>query len=289
LSDFSAEWLALREPADAKARSPKLTAAIADVCAREEIVHALDLATGTAANLRYLAEQLSIPQDWLLVDQDPLLLAQIPIQLRAWAARRGHDAILEPRGLFLRGETLVCHVQTRRLDLAAVNDASIFDRRTLVTASALFDLVSEPWLRTLIARCREQRSAVLFALTYDGRIHFVPREPDDEVIRELVNRHQRSDKGFGMALGPDGADRAADILAGAGYDVRRESSDWLLTAGEGDLQRQLIEGWAKAAVEVAPERHASIKIWRARRLALVADNRSQLIVGHQDLAAWLPS
>ena len=217
-----------------------------------------------------------------------MLLAE-SIQLRAWAAERGHDAILEPGALLLRGETLVCHVQTRRLDLAIVNDASSFDGRTLVTASALLDLVSEPWLRTLIARCREQRAAVLFALTYDGRMHFAPKEPDDELIRELVNRHQRRDKGFGMALGPDGAERARDILSGAGYDVGREPSDWVLTARDGDLQRQLIEGWARAAAEVAPDRDQSIKSWRARRLALVADDRSQLTVGHQDLAAWLPS
>jgi hypothetical protein len=286
LSDFSAEWLTLREPADTRARSPKLTAAIAEVCAREEIVRALDLATGTAANLRFLAEQLPVPQDWLLVDHDPVLLAQIPIQMRAWAARRGHNAILDPGGLLLRGETLECHVKTRRVDLTVVHDASIFDRRTLVTASALFDLVSEPWLRTLIARCREQRAAVLFTLTYDGRMHFVPREPDDEMVRELVNRHQRCDKGFGMALGPDGAERAADMLSGAGYDVRREPSDWVLTAGDGDLQRQLIEGWVRAAADVAPERRASILSWRARRLELVADDRSQLIVGHQDVAGW---
>jgi hypothetical protein len=48
----------------------------------------------------------------------------------------------------------------------------------------------------------------------------------------------------------------------------------------------LIAGWADAAAAVAPDRSAPILDWRARRLAHVADGRSQLIVGHKDLAGW---
>jgi len=55
------------------------------------------------------------------------------------------------------------------------------------------------------------------------------------------------------------------------------------------LQRELIDGWAKAAVEIAPEESAAIDDWRVRRLAHVDAGHSQLIVGHKDLAAWLPA
>ena len=83
----------------------------------------------------------------------------------------------------------------------------MFSGRALVTASALLDLVSEEWLRSLAARCRESGAALLFALSYDGRIQCSPDEPEDAAIRELVNQHQRTDKGFGRALG---SGRAAD-------------------------------------------------------------------------------
>jgi hypothetical protein len=56
-----------------------------------------------------------------------------------------------------------------------------------------------------------------------------------------------------------------------------------------ELQEQLIDGWAEAAIAVAPGRPSSIRSWRTRRLAHVAAGRSQLIVGHEDLAAWLPA
>jgi len=288
MTAFSADWLALREPADRSARSSRLTASIADALAGADAVRAVDLATGTGANVRYLAEHLPARQDWLLVDHDPVLLARVPERMRAWAEPRGYRAKVETHSLVLEGERLTCRFQTRCMNLAAIDDAALFSGRTLVTASALLDLVSEQWLRTLAARCRENGSSVLFALIYDGRIRCTPEEPEDEIIQDLVNRHQHTHKGFGLAVGPDAARQAEQCLASVGYQVRCEPSDWLLSAGSGDLQQQLIDGWARAAVDIAPDRAASIQSWQSRRLAHVAMDQSQLVVGHQDLAAWLP-
>jgi hypothetical protein len=297
MSDFSAEWLALREPADRAARSPRLVRAIADVLADVDELRVLDLAAGTGANMRYLSEHLTSHgvraaeasakaeapetrsrkasgdgvqrQSWLLVDRDAGLLARVPA----------------------RSERLTCRVETRQVDLAALDDAveaGIFGDRALVTASALLDLVSHDWLCRLADRCHKGGASVLFALSYDGRIRCSPDEQEDEAIRELVNRHQRIDKGFGPALGPDATSHAEQCLANLGYRVRRERSDWVLPPESHELQRQLIEGWARAAAEIAPAHSAWIDGWRGRRLAHVDSNRSRIVVGHEDLAAWLP-
>jgi hypothetical protein len=118
---------------------------------------------------------------------------------------------------------------------------------------------------------------------------FAPAEPDDEAICELVNQHQRTDKGLGLAAGPTAVVQASEFFTAAGYHVEREASDWELTPESHELQRQLIAGWADAAVAVAPEQAAVVTDWRARRLAHVDAGRSQLIVGHKDLAGWLPT
>jgi hypothetical protein len=261
MSEFSADWLALREPVDAVSRSMRLARVVADALPRYRAVDILDLGTGTGANVRYLAGKLPLPQRWLLVDRDERLLSLAP---KAWPAR--------------------C------LDLQqAVLDASLFQGRALVTASALLDLVSDAWLEVLVARCAEAGTAVLFALTYDGRLAYAPAEPEDDWIRDLVNQHQRRDKGLGPAAGPAATMRAAELLTAAGYHVEREASDWVLTTPESQaLQRQLIDGWAQAAAAVASDQAAAIDEWRDRRLAHVDAGSSQLIVGHKDLAAWLP-
>jgi len=272
MSAFTADWLALREPADHAARSARLTNAIAAEVRKNTPLLVLDLAAGTGSNMRYLTAHLAGDQEWLLVDHDPLLLAQVS------SCSGGDEA--EHR------------FETRQLDLAKLangGDDDIFEGRGLVTAAALLDLVSESWLRELASRCRGRGAAVLFVLSYDGRIQCSPSDPEDDGIRDLVNRHQRTDKGFGRALGPDAADAAERCLTSLGYHVQRESSDWVLSPDSEQLQRQLIEGWAEAAMAIAPERSASIRGWLARRLAHVASRRSQLVVGHQDLAGWIPT
>lgn len=288
MGDFSVGWLALREPADFIARSSRLAGSVADALAHGDMVQALDVAGGTGSNVRYLAERLSPRQDWLLVDHDQRLLTQAPVRMSEWAAAHGYEARVEPDGVRLQGDRLNCRVHMRRVDVADLASTTIFSGRALVTASALLDLVSEPWLRGLAERCRDEASAVLFALNYDGRIHCEPEEAEDELIRELVNRHQRTDKGFGAALGSDAAATAERLFAGGGYQVQREPSDWVLSPDAHGLQQALIDGWAQAAAEMDPGESARIRSWRARRLAHVARGRSRLRVGHQDVAGWRP-
>jgi hypothetical protein len=225
----------------------------------------LDLGSGTGSNVRYLSSRLPVPQHWLVVDRDSDLLAEAPER------------------------SATCHIETLCRNLGVLDEPDLFSGRHLVTASALLDLVSATWLRALAARCRASGAAALFALTYNGQSSCVPAEPEDDTIRSLMNRHQKTDKGFGAAAGPDATDEAARSFAAVGYQVRRETTDWVLPPEARALHQRLIEGWAEAAAEIAPERSAMIRGWLARRLAHVEAGRSQLVVGHEDLAAWLPA
>jgi hypothetical protein len=267
MGEFSAEWLALREPADHRARSTRLTREIASRLADRRQVRVLDLAAGTGSNLRYLARYLPPVQHWRMVDRDPALLARVR-KPAMWAI------------------VASVHLQPRDLSAPGVL-ADVVRNTSLVTASALLDLVSDRWLGVLAERCRAVRAAALFALTYDGRILCTPPEPDDESVRRYVNQHQRTDKGFGSALGPDATDYADGCFAQLGFTVERDRTNWTLGAGDSELQRQLIDGWASAAVEMAPESSSLIDVWRVRRLAHVAAGRSTIVVGHEDLAAWI--
>ena len=266
MSDSLSHWLALREAADTAARSATLTRAIADALQLDRPVRILDLGTGTGSNVRYLSPRLPVPQQWLLVDRDPVLLAQSPTP------------------------TPGCQIETQRMELGTLDDPEIFSGRHLVTASALLDLVSQRWLRALAERCRERGAAALFALTYNGCSRCSPEEPEDGAILELFNRHQRtSDRGFGVAAGPDAVDAAAECFAAVGYRVRREPSDWILPADGKPIQRLLIEGWAEASLEIRPAEASMIQCWMSRRLEHVDAGRSRIVVCHEDLAAWLPS
>jgi hypothetical protein len=209
--------------------------------------------------------------------------------MSSWATTRGFELKLSVDGCVVRGEGLECHVESRHLDLNSLSTIDIFEGRRLVSASALLDLVSESWLNALATRCRAISASVLIALTYDGRSHCTPVEPEDEEIRNLLNRHQGRDKGLGgPAAGPDAAGVAARSFAAAGYHVVCESSDWTLGLHEAELQKHLIEGWAGAAQQMMPGDAERIARWRDRRIDHVAAGQSTIVVGHVDVGAWLP-
>ena len=287
MSRFSAEWLALREPVDETSRAQSLTQKLVDNLPPQEPLDIVDVGTGTGANARYLMDRLPGSQRWLLVDNDEELLEQVPGQMTAWAKAREYEVHASNDGISIRGPKGTRLLETRKMSLNIL-EASMFAGRMLVTTSALLDLVSNDWLRTFVPRCREANAAVLFALSYDGRIRCEPMETEDFTIRDLVNRHQRSDKGFGAALGPEAVRITEDYLTRLGYRVRREASDWRISPTMGHLQREIIAGWAEAALAAAPTQAAMIDGWKARRLEHVEQGRSRLIIGHLDLAGWLP-
>ncbi len=284
MSGFSAKWLALREPLDVRSRSAALVARLrAD--APDGTRRIVDLATGTGANLRYLAPRLGGDQDWLLADYDQALLDAVSGCLHRWAAESGLTFHHYGDTLTLRGPDMTCRVCREQVDLARDAERLDLESRWLVTGSALLDLVAQRWLDALLARCRAGGARLLFALTYDGIARFSPTLTDDALVNDLFNRHQSRDKGFGPALGPRAASVAPAAIRQHGYDVAEASSPWRVDPAHAALQSALVDGWANAAVEVSPGEAERIESWRRRRRGYIALGTSSLRVGHCDLLA----
>ena len=114
-------------------------------------------------------------------------------------------------------------------------------------------------------------------------------EPEDDLVRDLLNAHQLRDKGLGgPATGPAAHASAEAAFAQVGYVVHSAATDWVLDPSQRDFQDLLTDGLADAALEQRPDLATTIKSWRARRQAHVDNGRSRAIVGHHDLAAWPP-
>ena len=273
MSGFSAEWLALREPADARARAAGLELGLATAMARGRRrgtpFFAVDLASGTGSNVRHLAAKLSGPQRWRLLDSDPGLLVRASERCAGLRAADGSPV----------------EIETQTLDLSRASLAGACQGASLVTASALADLVSVAWLQDLASACASAGAVALLALDYDGRRECVPVEAGDAEALAAFNQHQRRDKGFGPALGAQATDVAANAFAARGFSVQRARSDWTLGPGEERLQAAVLHGWAEAAIEAQPGARATHEAWLARREAHLAAGASRLHVGHQDLLA----
>lgn len=307
MSDFSDTWLALREPADRRARADELLQGPAP--GSDGTLEVLDLGCGTGANLRHLFPRLAAlgytEQHWTCVDRDPRLLRRLRARTHAWAAGAGYGVLDGVGELTVTEGERHCVARVLQTDLGAAfatpgpdalplsSTASttppeldpMLPTDGLVTASALLDLVSEPWLKQLLISCRAARCRLLFALSYDGRCTLCPSHEDDRLVIDLVNLHQQTDKGLGAALGPSAAGAAAAECARLGYRVRHARSDWHLATDEALLQRALLDGWLEAATEMAPALGERLRRWRSRRRQWLEAGDSEMSVGHVDLWA----
>jgi SAM-dependent methyltransferase len=263
MSGFSAEWLALRERYDGRARNREVMESVAAAAAAVDAVAVVDLACGTGSTLRALAPRLPPRQDWRLVDNDLSLLA------RAAAGK----------------QTPGIAVTRIPVDLARDLEAALDGPVNLVTASALLDLVSADWLGRLVTEVAARCLPFYAALNYDGRVGFDPVDPLDAAVIAGVNEHQQTDKGFGPALGPRAAETAIASFEAAGYAVVHGRSDWRLLPRDHDIQRDMLAGWAGAAREIGAVSLPDAAAWLTRRRDLLAAGRSAITVGHVDIFA----
>lgn len=259
---FSADWLSLREPFDGRARNVAVLDAVASHLEGRNAVTVVDLAAGTGSTLRAIAPHLPARQDWRLVDNNLSLLARA-------------EASVAPQR----------NVKAVPLDLAHDLEAALDGPADLVTASALLDLVSKTWLERLIVEAAARNLPVYAALSYDGRVTLDPLDPLDREIVAAVNAHQRTDKGFGPALGPDAAAAAVAGFAALGWAVDQGLSDWKFELGDARIQEEILAGWAFAAQDSGLVSVDAAADWLARRRKHVSAGRSTIRVGHVDVFA----
>jgi hypothetical protein len=248
----SPEWLTLREPADAAARSAELAERLSrHLPATELVIH--DLGGGSGAMGRWLAPRLPAPQRWVVHDRDPDLLAL---------------AVAHPPA---RVAVAARHSDVTRLAPEELAGAS------LVTASALLDLLTGDELARLLAV--GSGLPMLLALTVTGHVTLTPADPLDERIGAAFNAHQRR---HGL-LGPDAVAFAAGALRATGSTVLVRPSPWRLDGPHARLLAAWLDGWLAAACEQEPALAAEAGPYRERRLTQLAAGELAVTVDHADL------
>lgn len=284
---FSDQWLTLREPADHRARDAQLTHAVDQWLTRRAAAHpprearsletprsVIDLGCGSGSNLRYLAPRLQGAQSWRLIDHDSGLLAQARLRCESLSSADGQPI----------------HLETDQLSLTAAWEHGL-EGADLVTASALFDLLTAADIEALADACQRSGCAVLFALSIDGLIRFHDAGgsalygDDDRFMLAALQAHQHRDKGGGPAVGSEAPRRLRESFHRRGYLIREAASPWRLGPESLPLAEALMAGWRKALHEQLPQQRDRVDQWHARRLDDLQRERATLTVGHRDLLA----
>jgi hypothetical protein len=147
---------------------------------RPPVVH--DLGCGSGSMARWLAPRLPGPQHWVLHDWDAELLANVETDVRV-TATDGAPVTLE----------------TRQRDITRLVRDELAGA-SLVTASAVLDLLTAEELGRLVRACVAAACPVLLTLTVVGRVDVVPADPLDGCFGDAFNAHQRRTAGGGRRL-----------------------------------------------------------------------------------------
>jgi hypothetical protein len=261
----SPDWLDLREEADAAARARELVGHLRRRLPSGEpwVIH--DLACGSGAMGRWLAPLLPGPQRWILHDRDADLLAL---------------AANDPPGPAADGARV--RVETRLSDIALLGPRDLADA-TLITASAVLDLLTEGELEAVTEACAGAGRPVLFTLSVTGCVQLDPADPLDTRMAAAFDAHQRRMTVRGRLLGPDAVEAAAEGFRRLGAEVVVRPSPWRLGAAETDLVREWLTGWIGAACKQEAELAAEADLYRRRRLRELEAGRLIVTVDHADL------
>lgn len=263
----SHDWLALREAEDARARSGELVAALLPLLPPAPLViH--DLGSGTGSMMRWLAPLLPGPQTWVLHD---------------WNTDLTDRALYgsAPRDRGLRDVSRIS-MTGELADLTAPD----LTAASLVTASALLDVLTSEEVHAIARACIEVGVPVLFSLSVTGEVDLHPRDARDRHIEAAFNAHQRRLAGGRRLLGRYGGAIARGLFLQAGWHVRPVDTPWRLGDHESDLLGEWFDGWVDAAVEQRPELRADAAAYRALRASQIQRGQLSATVHHTDLLAW---
>ncbi|MBO0870367.1 MAG: class I SAM-dependent methyltransferase [Micromonosporaceae bacterium] len=276
MSGTFADWLTLREPADAAARSTRLVAQLRDHLggssrtagaqpARESRMAIHDLGAGTGSMCRWLAPLLPGPQHWVLYDRDPGLLA---------LARARTDVI--------SADGTPVTVETRQADITQLTAADLKEP-ALVTASALLDMLTAEQLDRIVAAVLDAGCPALVTLSVVGEVLMVPGDPFDGPIQDAFNAHQRRTVGGAALLGPDAVGYVTNAFRSRGARVEADTTVWRLGPAQAELAGAWFTGWVEAACEQYPELAPQANEYAGRRLAEIGAGRVRVLVHHRDI------
>ena len=261
----SGAWLDLREPADAAARDPELAEILRQQLPSAGCLVIHDLGCGTGSMGRWLAPLLPGPQHWVLHDRDEDLL---------------DAAAAEPPGPAADGASV--SVETRASDVALLRPGDLADA-SLVTASALLDLLTRDELDRLIDACTKADCPVFLSLSVAGHVDLVPADPLDSRVSAAFDAHQCRKTERGPLLGPDAVAAAVEGFRRQGARVLLRPTPWRLGAAETDLAAEWFTGWIGAACEQSVELASETGSYARRRLAEARAGELAVTVGHADL------
>ncbi len=282
---FDTGWLETRFPHDARARNPEVERACLQYCGDFNPLRILDIGAGTGSSFLYLTEKMPDQQYWTLVELNPQLLKAARERIVKWAEQYRYNTISTAEGLQLQKGKKSIELAFRHqsfLELSGLLSTAQFH---LVTAAAVFDLLSAAMFRELAQQLMAHDIALLATLNYRS-MAFLPQSREDKKYVEAYEAHMLRPQPFGQSMGPGCCREMIRFYRERQKPLSSGPSSWNIAASDKAMLAFMLHFMERSIGEkILTEEKGKSKFnhWMREKRRQAAEEELSLLVHHCDI------
>ena len=281
---FSKSWINMRIYYDDLARSDALVKFLKR-SNKADSYHLIDMCCGSGSFLIWTLKNELIFKECTLVDNDLDLLKSVKSNLRknlkgkySFKANTNNSDLEIFRGSEVRS--------TVRIKKGDCDEYKIGKNQSyIISYSAAIDLMSKSSINNSLSKLGDG-NVLFYSLCFDGQVKWNPSHPYDKYILSMFNRHQRSNKGFGAALGYESIEFLTKKAAKLGYRVAIKDSPWAIeNKSERDMAflKRYILDIKKSLYHLDQVDMDILKKWYLDKMNSLTNKKVRVHVGHKDI------
>lgn len=286
-TDFTIDWLSERFRFDCLARNKKVEQSCINYFQGQPVLSIVDIGAGHGSNFFYLFPKFTQHQNWTLVELNADLLEAALTRMAQFAKANKYPCKRT-------GQTIIFKAGNKEIRIRGIH-ASFMDLKQLirleatdlVTAGAVFDLLSITLFEQLAQQLINSNTPLLSTINYNG-MAFSPQAEKDAYFIQLYGAHMQREQSFGNSMGPECTSLMLAFFERNNISVKVGESNWEITPGDVKMHHHLLHYLENAISEILFNQGEMVLFeqWIKEKKHLLETHLLNTNVFHQDLFTY---